>query len=134
MYLTPTTLDRGMISSTGRLRRNSPQYLKEWWQKHPKKYLLAAAKTRSRLNQLEFNITEDDIIIPEVCPILGVKLNPVHYSKYDKENSPCLDRINNDRGYVKGNIAVISFKANRLKGSLTKELLERLLVYVSTAN
>ena len=36
--------------------------------------MLAGAKTRSRAKNLDFNITLDDIIIPEFCPILETKL------------------------------------------------------------
>jgi hypothetical protein len=134
LYLTPTKLADDLISSTGRRRRNSPQYLKEWWQSHPERYLLAAAKQRAKKKGLEFDLKEEDIQIPEECPILHVKLNPVHFSKHHKEYSPCLDRIDNNRGYVKGNVAVISFAANRLKSNMNKEVLERLLEYVSSAN
>ena len=123
-------LSSDYISSTGNRRSNNPQYMKEWWQRNPKKYLLASAKSRAKRRGLEFNLTENDITIPENCPILGIKLNPVHYSKQDKEFSPCLDRVDNTKGYIKGNVAVISFKANRLKSELDKDILERLLKYV----
>lgn len=125
-----TSLSTSLISSTGRRRRNNPQAMKEWWQKNPEKYLLSSAKARAKRQGLEFNITEEDIFIPEYCPILLIKLNQVHYSKYDKEASPCLDRINNEKGYVKGNVAVISFRANRLKSYMTEDILERMLKYV----
>lgn len=42
-------------------------------------------------------------------------------SHQDKENTPTMDRIDNARGYVRGNITVVSWKANRIKSQLTVE-------------
>lgn len=47
-----------------------------------------------------------------------------------KENSPSIDRIQNDLGYVPGNIGVISMLANRIKSSLTLEQAEKLVEYL----
>ena len=74
-----------------------------------------AAKRRARIKGLEFNIEVSDIIIPEVCPILEVPL--VLGTKGNYEYTPSLDRIDNSKGYIKGNIMVISKKANSMKNS-----------------
>lgn len=42
------------------------------------------------------------------------------------DNSPSLDRIKNDAGYIKGNVVVVSHRANRMKGDSTPEELRRL--------
>ena len=70
-----------------------------------------------------FNITEEDIVIPDVCPILEVPF--VFGSKGDYEYTPSLDRIVNSLGYVKGNIQVITKKANSMKNSATPEELKK---------
>jgi len=44
--------------------------------------------------------------------------------------APTVDRIDNRLGYVKGNIEVISYKANRIKGHLTVSEIEMLLKYM----
>jgi hypothetical protein len=36
-------------------------------------------------------------------------------------NSPSIDRFDNSKGYVKGNVWIISDRANRLKSNLSKE-------------
>lgn len=81
------------------------------------------AKQRAEKHNYEFNIDETDIIIPKVCPLLEVPI--VMGSKGDYEYTPSLDRIDNSKGYIKGNIWVISKKANSMKNSASKEELSR---------
>lgn len=77
------------------------------------------AKTRAKNHNLDFNIEVSDIIIPKICPILEV---PIEIgTKDDYEYSPSLDRIDNSKGYVKGNVWVISKKANSMKNSASTE-------------
>ena len=75
------------------------------------------AKQRAKKYNLDFDIQESDIIIPEKCPILEVPI--ILGSKDNYEYTPSLDRIDNSKGYVKGNIQVISKKANSMKNSAT---------------
>ena len=79
--------------------------------------MLAGARRRASLKGIDFNITEEDIVIPPICPILEVPL--VIGTKDNYEYSPSLDRIDNSKGYIKGNIQVISKKANSMKNSAT---------------
>ena len=82
-----------------------------------------AAKKRAEEKGLEFNIDESDIIIPEICPVLEVPL--VFGTKDNYDYSPSLDRIDNTKGYIKGNIWVISKKANTMKSSATLQELHK---------
>lgn len=68
--------------------------------------------------------------VPTHCPILGIKLQPGSLKQQD--NSPSLDRIDSTKGYVKGNVEVISFRANMVKGSSSIEELETILNYMRT--
>jgi hypothetical protein len=86
------------------------------------------ARRRSKEFGLEFNITKDDIILPAVCPILGIPLQS--HDKTFGRNSYSLDRIDPRKGYVKGNIRVISWQANRFKENFTEDQIERMLKYV----
>lgn len=86
------------------------------------KQMLNRTRLRAKNKKIDFNIDESDIIIPDKCPILEVPL--VIGTKGDYEYSPSIDRIDNTKGYVKGNIQIISKKANSMKNSATtKELL-----------
>lgn len=80
---------------------------------YPERYLLSQARHRAKARDMDFDITLDDIAIPEHCPVLGIKLEAGRGRVHDA--SPSLDRIDNSLGYVKGNVAVISAKANILK-------------------
>lgn len=80
-----------------------------------------SAKERAIKNNLPFNISVDDITIPSHCPILGIAIAP---SKGKVgPNSPSLDRKNPSLGYIKGNVWVISYKANTMKNDANRETL-----------
>lgn len=83
------------------------------------KELIGAAKRRAKKAGLPFNITFEDIPIPPVCPVLGIPL------KRNKDkmrfDSATVDRIVPALGYVKGNVIVISLKANAIKNNGTPE-------------
>lgn len=78
-----------------------------------KQQLYRSARKRALQKGLEFNIELRDIHIPKKCPILKVPL--ICSTRY----SPSIDRIYPDKGYVKGNIAVISTLANSMKANAT---------------
>lgn len=87
---------------------------------NPRKNMLAAAKTRARRKNLEFNLCLADINIPQLCPALGIPLF-VGTDGKPISNSPTLDRIDNNKGYVKENVIVISYKANTIKNNASVE-------------
>jgi len=97
------------------------------FQNDPQHYLWYVARTRSRQNGTEFTITKDDIIIPKVCPILGLVLTKGNGYLH---NSMSLDRVDNSKGYIPGNVRVISRKANIMKSDLTIETLEKIIKYI----
>lgn len=81
-----------------------------------RKFLLWSARARAKKRGLAFSITLDDIIIPEVCPYLGIPL----FAESNKRgiscvHTPSLDRTDNALGYIPGNVEVISNRANLLK-------------------
>lgn len=78
----------------------------------------------------EVSISTEDIYCPEFCPVFGTRLEYGRTSPRDPAK-PSLDRIDNRFGYVKGNVRIISWRANRLKWAATLEELEALVKYMS---
>jgi hypothetical protein len=95
-----------------------------------RKVLLNSAKKRAKDNNLEFNITIDDIFLPEKCPILGLELT-FNLEKVE-DNSYSIDRIDSSKGYIKGNIQIISFKANTIKNNANLQELEAIYFYMKS--
>jgi hypothetical protein len=79
------------------------------------------ARKRAKEDQLPFDIEIGDIVIPEYCPVLGIKLETNTGGKRMSDSSPTLDKFYPKKGYVKGNIQVISWRANRMKSDGTPE-------------
>lgn len=90
----------------------------------PEQKMLKRAKDRSKLKNLECNISLDDIHIPKICPILGIELRVHSGSSGGRPESPALDRIDNTKGYVSGNVWVISHRANQMKVDASPEELK----------
>lgn len=100
-------------------------YAIEYREKNVEKRLLLGAKTRAKELGLDFNLSLEDIVLTENCPILKEKM--VVKSRY----APSLDRINPNLGYIKGNVWVISRKANVMKNDATETELRRFSDWVN---
>lgn len=109
-------------------RKSSSEYQKDYNMRHPERYILSHIKSNAKIKGTEFSLTIEDIVIPEYCPILGVKLSPTGSSKHDLY-APSVDRIDNSKGYIKGNIQIVSRKANIMKNCATNEELLRFSQY-----
>lgn len=77
---------------------------------------------------MAFTIEPADIVIPEYCPVLDIPLMRGRGSS--TPNSPTLDRIWPALGYIPGNVAVISHRANTIKGDATSAELTRVLSWL----
>lgn len=86
-----------------------------------KEYLLwYRSKENAKTRGKEFNIEVEDVIIPENCPYFGFKLE-TNVNHHNCQNYYTIDRIDSNKGYVKGNVQVISMLANRMKNSASEE-------------
>lgn len=98
----------------------------------PASYLFSLAKGRARRNGIEFSISRDDIVIPDTCPVLGIPI------KFDpatprSDQTPTLDRLDPSKGYVPGNVVVMSWRANRLKSDALPDEVARIAQFVASA-
>lgn len=87
-------------------------------------YVVDDIKIRSKLSQLknsarkrniEFDLTYDDIkklLEVKTCYYLGTRFS------YNKQFSRTIDRLDNKKGYIKGNVVACSYKANSIKETI----------------
>lgn len=91
-------------------------------------FLCKTARKRAQEKGLPFNLTPDDLPVPENCPVLGIPLGRGNGKPFG--GSPSVDRFIPELGYVKGNVAVISHRANSLKSNACAEELMCLLLWM----
>jgi len=100
------------------------------------------AKQRAKRDGVPFDITFEDIMSvwpsDNRCPVFYTEFrsnrvpNSGKLATGSKLYSPTLDRKNNDLGYVKGNIGILSRKANSVKSDLPPEIFQRFLDYLAS--
>ena len=88
------------------------------------------AYNRARAKGIPFDLEVSDIIIPEVCPILGIPIKENRGKPGAYKDSISIDKIEPSKGYTKGNIQVMSQLANQMKGSATPEQLLTFAHYI----
>tara|TARA_R100001509_G_scaffold138169_1_gene92263 strand:+ start:17 stop:394 length:378 start_codon:yes stop_codon:yes gene_type:complete len=84
--------------------------------------MLRKARNRAKKRNIYFNLTLNDFHIGEKCPILGT---PFKVGLDNWQNSPSLDRIDNRRGYEKGNVIVVCMMANSIKNQATPSQIKK---------
>jgi hypothetical protein len=109
-------------------------YRKLLHRKDPRIRLRGGARERAIEKGIVFKLKsyKDLPEVPEYCPVLNI---PLHVGdKVCTNNSPSLDRIDNSKGYIKGNIQIISLKANQMKNNATLGDVEKLYNYMKKQN
>lgn len=94
-------------------------------------WMLNHKRANARIDGVEFTITKADLVMPEVCPVLGVRLAAVGSSS---DWSPSLDRFDPTKGYIPGNVRIISKRANTLKNNGTAEEHERIAAWMRSVD
>jgi len=115
-----TKLRKAADPEYARLKReDSADRMRKAWGIRPKEMMVVRKRAFCKKYDIAFDLTCEDFEIPEFCPLLGVKLS--RGVGIAHEYSPELDRIIPSKGYVKGNVWVISRKANMIKTNATIE-------------
>lgn len=85
-------------------------------------HMWKGSQNRAKVNNIPFDLDYTDIVVPKICPILEIPI--FRGTKKHTPNSPTLDRLIPELGYIKGNVRVISYKANTMKSDATIEEIE----------
>ena len=120
-----------MSESKERYQRNRVARMatmRRYYRNNKALWLFRSAKKRAEQFGLDFTITVEDVVVPEVCPVLGIPLTIGIGKPHD--GSPSLDRLDSKKGYVKGNVFVISWRANRVKYDATIDELRAVIRYM----
>jgi hypothetical protein len=80
--------------------------------------MLIKLRHRCKMENIAFNLTVEDLAVPEVCPVFGTPF-VFGVAQYREDNTPSVDRIRPALGYTKGNVRIISWRANHLKNNCT---------------
>ncbi len=114
-------------------RRRHQSHDKKRLYKHPEKNLWHNAKKRAKRKNLPFEIKITDLKLPKLCPVLGI---PLYIDPPKKKGDGrgghgySIDKIDNNKGYTKDNICIISDRANRLKSDGTLEEFKKIVKYI----
>lgn len=91
----------------------------------PRHKIWERTKKRAREKGIKFNLTVHDVPeVPNRCPVLGIKIK-ANSEAGPLDSSPSVDRIDPTKGYVPGNVRIISNRANRLRSDGTAEELRK---------
>lgn len=88
-----------------------------WRKANPKQTMILRARKRAKLQGLDCTLSAGDFEVPDLCPVLGIPLRYNWGVRGQTGNSPSLDRIDNSKGYISGNVQVISAQANKMKNN-----------------
>lgn len=88
---------------------------------------LTQLKAKAKKKGLDFDLESSDLVMPSHCPIFGIPLAKGKGSQCNA--SPSVDRIDNEKGYVKGNVVVVSLRANSIKRDTTLAELKKMVEF-----
>ena len=117
--------DCKVCRSNNYLERKNKNPLHTYW---------IAKRSECKQKGIKFNLSEEYLkdIWTDKCPIFGTEMKIGTGSRGDGYNSH-LDRINPDNGYVIGNVAWISGRANRIKYNASVEDLRKIADWMERA-
>jgi hypothetical protein len=109
--------------SYGRCKEKRRKRHDKWAEDNHARVLFLQARRSAGYRGLEFNLDPEDVVIPETCPYLGCKLTSTQGQGRVWTNAS-IDRIDSSKGYIKGNIQIVSVLANSMKQQATIEQLQ----------
>lgn len=125
-YITAPSIcpEHGRPTKRAECLKCNAAYMKDYMRRQrlsaPEISLWERAHRRASKRGVPFALPRNSVNVPKRCPVLHIPLVPGHRRS---PNSPSLDKIVPSRGYVPGNVRVISDRANRIKGDRNLEQL-----------
>jgi predicted DNA-binding protein YlxM (UPF0122 family) len=89
-------------------------------------------KAQAQQKGQEFSIPFGKLTWPKYCPVLGIELN--YFAEKTEEASPSFDKVDPSKGYIEGNVAIISWRANRIKNDGSAEEHRKIALYIENEN
>lgn len=124
-------IDAFSIKQQKRNEEHELRMIKRWgneWKnkEHRRSYVYQAMRSKFRTKKAnairagrQWTVDFGDLEFPTHCPILGIELD--YFSETICDSSPSFDCVVPERDYVKGNVYVISQRANRIKNDGTAD-------------
>lgn len=100
----------------------------------PLRKIYSHKKSNAKRKGVEFSIAFEEIHWPIKCPVLGFEIDYSFGNKGLKPNSPSFDRIDPNKGYIPGNVQIISNQANMMKSHAGAEDLVKFAEWVLLTN
>jgi hypothetical protein len=133
-YATNETGTADKVRAKHHDRWRDPEYQKQKqiqyqrrWEKDWAGQKIIQLRAKAKKYNIDFDIDASDIHLPEKCPIFGIVLRK---STGRLSNcSPSVDRVDASKGYVKGNVVVVSNKANSIKREATISDLRKMVAF-----
>ncbi len=129
--------------NTDRMKGNQIKRYRAKKNEEPWYIAYCAVKQRAKDKNLEFDLDVEYIksIWTEVCPVLDIPLYCAFFGSgskrtdgigkgHPRDNSPTIDRIDSDKGYVKGNVCIMSYRANMIKNCGSLEEHEKIVSFL----
>jgi len=90
-------------------------------------WIIRSKRGNKRRQRTELSVEYYKTLIVDTCPLLNVKLTYSNFEGRTPDNYATLDKIDPNRGYVEGNVQIVSFRANTLKSNATLEELKMIV-------
>lgn len=100
---------------------------------HRLKIMLIGARRRAKEASLPFDLSLDYLYQTfghlTHCPVLGTRLDWERHAIGPTDRSPTLDKVVPAMGYTRGNVSLVSFKANAMKRDASADELRHFCAY-----
>lgn len=110
--------------------KRNPEQKRQWYlnrkKVNPERYLLARVRQRhtKKFPKIPCDLEASDLLVPAHCPVFGYRMRWESFWR-----RPTVDRIDNSKGYVKGNVVIVSQRANQLKNDSTLDELRAIIKF-----